>query len=150
MLSIINNVLTNNALIFFALYRFISSTGQLFHDAYVKHKNHRAFGMYTFFKPNLVINDLDLIRTVLTKEFGNFHDRGMYCNVKTDPLSGHLFFLSGKKWRNLRVKLTPTFTSGKIKQMFTILKESGEQFANSLESYAEKRDCIDIKDILTR
>jgi len=126
------------------------SVGELFRDAYTKYKDHRAFGMYTFFKPNLVIADLDLIRTVLTKEFGSFHDRGMFCNEKTDPLSGHLFFLPGKKWRNLRVKLTPTFTSGKIKQIFMILKECSEEFAKSLESKAQIKDCIEIKDMFAR
>lgn len=126
------------------------SIGELFRDAYMKYKDHRVFGMYTFFKPNLVIADLDLIRIILTKEFGSFHDRGFFCNEKIDPLSGHLFLLPGKKWRNLRVKLTPTFTSGKIKQMFMILKECGEEFAKSLESKAEMRDCIEIKDIFAR
>lgn len=124
--------------------------GELFHDAYVKYKDYRAFGMYTFFKPNLVITDLDLIRMVLTKEFGSFHDRGMFCNEKTDPLSGHLFLLSGKKWRNLRVKLTPTFTSGKIKQIFMILKECGEEFTRNLESKAQTKGYIEIKDIFAR
>ncbi|KAL6261403.1 hypothetical protein P5V15_006497 [Pogonomyrmex californicus] len=126
------------------------SVGELFRDAYLKYKSHRAFGMYTFFKPNLVIADLDLIRIVLTKEFGSFHDRGMFCNEKIDPLSGHLFLLSGKKWRNLRVKLTPTFTSGKIKQIFTILKECGEEFTKSLESKAQIKGCIEIKEIFAR
>ncbi|KAL6421538.1 hypothetical protein ACFW04_014293 [Cataglyphis niger] len=126
------------------------SVGELFRDAYMKYKDHRVFGMYTFFKPNLVIADLDLIRTVLTKEFASFHDRGMFCNEKIDPLSGHLFLLPGKKWRNLRVKLTPTFTSGKIKQMFMILKECGEEFAKNLENKAQMRDCIEIKDIFAR
>lgn len=126
------------------------SIGELFRDAYMKYKDHRVFGMYTFFKPNLVIADLDLIRTVLTKEFASFHDRGMFCNERIDPLSGHLFLLPGKKWRNLRVKLTPTFTSGKIKQMFMILKECGEEFAKNLENKAQMRDCIEIKDIFAR
>lgn len=103
-----------------------------------------------FFKPNLIVADLDLIRMVLTKEFGSFHDRGMFCNEKTDPLSGHLFLLPGKKWRNLRVKLTPTFTSGKIKQIFVILKECGDEFTRSLVSKAEIKDNIEIKDVFGR
>ncbi|XP_011705146.1 PREDICTED: cytochrome P450 6d3-like [Wasmannia auropunctata] len=106
--------------------------------------------MYSFFKPNLVIADPDLIQMVLAKEFKSFHDRGLFCNEKTDPLSGHLFSLSGKKWRNLRLKLTPSFTSGKTKQFFIILKECGKEFAKSLESKAWTKDCIEIKDMFTR
>ncbi|XP_011164433.3 probable cytochrome P450 6a14 isoform X2 [Solenopsis invicta] len=122
--------------------------GVFFHDAYLKYKGHRVFGTYTFFKPNLVIADLDLIRTVLTKEFQSFHDRGMYCNEKIDPLTGNLFLMPGKRWRNMRVKMTPTFTSGKIKQMFAIMKECGEELAKHLENKAKMRDSIEIKDIL--
>ncbi|XP_020281100.1 probable cytochrome P450 6a13 [Pseudomyrmex gracilis] len=126
------------------------SVGELFRDMYLKYKDHRAFGIYTFFKPNLVIADLDLVRIVLTKEFGSFHDRDKHSNEKTDPLSAHLFFLTGKKWRNLRVKLTPTFTSGKLKQMFAVLKECGEEFVKSLEKLAETERCIDIKEMFAR
>lgn len=116
----------------------------------MKNKHHRAFGMYTLFKPNLVIADLDLIRIVLTKDFGSFHDRGMYSNEKIDPLSNHLFFMAGKKWRNMRVKMTPTFTSGKIKQMFSILTECSGELAKYLESKAQMKESIDIKDMFAR
>ncbi|KYN10953.1 putative cytochrome P450 6a20, partial [Trachymyrmex cornetzi] len=126
------------------------STGEFFKNAYMKYKDHRAFGMYTLFKPNLIVADPDLIRTVLTKEFGSFHDRGMYFNEKVDPLSAHLFLMPGKKWRNLRVKLTPTFTSGKMKQMFPIMKEYSEKLAKCLNEKAQMRDSIEMKDMLAR
>lgn len=116
----------------------------------MKYKEHRAFGIYVFFKPNLIITDPDLIRMVLTKEFKNFHDRGVFCNEKIDPLTGNLFALPGKKWRNLRIKLTPTFTSGKIKQMFTIMKMCGDEFMKNLENVAQTEDSIEIKDCFRR
>lgn len=126
------------------------SSGIFFHNIYMKHKAHRIIGMYIFYKPNLIITDLDLIRTVLTKEFTSFHDRGMFCNEKVDPLSGHLLFMSGKKWKNLRVKLSPTFTSGKLKQMFPILKECSQELIKYLERRAQMRDTIEIKDVIAR
>lgn len=102
------------------------------------------------YKPFLIVNDPDLIRNILTKEFTNFHDRGIFYNEEIDPLSGHLFQLPGKKWRNLRVKLTPTFTSGKIKQIFPILKEAGNILEKYLEEEALKGSTIDVKDIFAR
>jgi len=116
----------------------------------MKYKNHCAIGIYSLFKPNLVITDLDLIRTVLTKEFGSFHDRGMYYNEKVDPFTVNLFFTPGKRWRNLRVKMTPTFTSAKIKQMFLILKKCSEELSKNLDSKAQMRDSIEIKDVFVR
>lgn len=126
------------------------STGIFLQDLYMKYKDHRAFGIYEFFKPILVITDLDLIRTVLAKEFKSFRDRGMYSNENIDPLSANLFLLPGKKWRNLRVKMTPTFTKEKIKQMFPILKECDEKLSKNLESKAQMGESVEIKDILAR
>lgn len=123
---------------------------EYFQDIYERYKDHRFCGIYTFFKPNLVIVDLDLVRDVLAKEFSSFHDRGMFCNEKIDPLTGHLFLLPGKKWRNLRVRLTPTFTSGKIKQMFLTLKDCGSALTKYLEPKARAGESIEIKDILAR
>ncbi|XP_071581500.1 cytochrome P450 6k1-like [Temnothorax nylanderi] len=124
--------------------------GVLFQDVYMKYKNHRAIGMYSLYKPNLLIADPDLIRVVLTKEFESFHDRGVYCNEKIDPLTGNLFFMPGKRWRNMRVKMTPTFTSGKIKQMFPIVKECSETLAKYLENKAQMRDSVQMKDMFAR
>ena len=106
--------------------------------------------MYTFHKPSLVIADPDLIRMVMTKEFLHFHDRGIYCNEEVDPLSGHIFLLPGQKWRNLRVKLTPTFTSGKMKQMFYVLKDKADVLVETLESKARNHELVEIKDIIAR
>lgn len=101
-------------------------------------------------KPFLIVNDPDLIRDVLAKEFASFHDRGLFCNEEIDPLSGHLFQLPGKKWRNLRVKLTPTFTSGKIKQIFPIMKDSGNILSAYLAEKAQTKSAVDIKDVFAK
>ncbi|KAI4493134.1 hypothetical protein M0802_009684 [Mischocyttarus mexicanus] len=123
------------------------TVGNVFGDIYMKYKSHPFVGAYSFFKPNLVIIDPDLIRFILTKEFANFHDRGLYCNEKVDPLTGHLFFLSGKKWKNLRIRLTPTFTSGKIKQMFDTVQENGLLLERFFENEARCNNEINIKEI---
>lgn len=55
----------------------------------------KAVGMYFFVAPVILITDLDVVKHVLVKDFNNFHDRGLYVNTKTDPLSGHLFAIEG-------------------------------------------------------
>lgn len=69
-------------------------------------------GIYSIFRPILMIRDTELVRNILIKDFNNFTDRGVHCNEDYDPLSGHLFALPGQRWKNLRTKLSPTFTSG--------------------------------------
>ncbi|EFN89240.1 Cytochrome P450 6a2 [Harpegnathos saltator] len=103
--------------------------------------------MYTFYQPNLVIVDPDIIQMVLTKEFWSFNSRGTFCNEKIDPLSAHLFSLPGKKWWNLRVKLTPTFTSGKMKQMFPIMMQCSENLLKNLTNIIHTNNVVDIKEV---
>lgn len=65
----------------------VRSAGEMFRDLYDQHKHLPYLGMWMFFKPNLLINDPELIKTIFVKEFATFQDRGMYANEK-DPLSG--------------------------------------------------------------
>lgn len=52
--------------------------------------------------------------------------------------SGHLFSMNGQKWRNVRAKLTPTFTSGKMKAMFPQFVEVAKKFEDVLMPFAEE------------
>jgi cytochrome P450 family 6 len=67
-----------------------------------------------------------------------------------EPLTGHLFVLPGKRWKNLRVKLSPTFTSGKMKMMFQTLVDCGIELGSILEKSASDEEVIEIRDILAR
>lgn len=56
----------------------------------------KAVGLYFFTAPVIFILDLDTVKHILVKDFNNFHDRGLYVNKETDPLSGHLFAIEGE------------------------------------------------------
>lgn len=118
--------------------------------SYEKFKNHPYHGLYIFHSPVLMINDLELVKQILVKDFSNFPDRGLFSNEKIDPLTGNLFTISGEKWRTLRVKLTPTFTSGKLKQMFPLLMEVADEMINVFDESLRLSDTIDVKDVLAR
>ncbi|GLV36671.1 Cytochrome P450 6a20 [Carabus blaptoides fortunei] len=126
------------------------SLGEIVEDVYVKLKKdgHKYGGMYMLAIPNFVPVDPDLVKTIMTGEFKSFHDRDTFVNEEMDPLSGNLFALKGYKWRNLRVKLTPTFTSGKMKLMFQMLRVCGDQLDEAMGNCVTQKGPIDIKDIL--
>lgn len=109
--------------------------------------NEPFIGMYTLLRPVLLVRDPELIRTILIRDFAHFSDRGQYCNEKDDPLSSHLVSLPVQKWKPLRAKLTPTFTSGKLKGMFSTLVDCGATLQNYLTKFADKKEMLDIREI---
>ncbi|KAG5682993.1 hypothetical protein PVAND_012305 [Polypedilum vanderplanki] len=120
-------------------------------DLYKKHKNKKYFGIYFSYRPALVVNDPEIIQQIIIKEFQSFHDRPMPINEENDPIAQNLFFLKGKKWRDLRVKLTPIFTSNKLKAMFPILNDCGNVLIAYIDENLRKRNnVLDFKDLLSR
>lgn len=78
--------------------------------------NSAFFGIFIFDRPCLVVKSPELVKSVLVKDFNYFKDRTMLSDEKCDPLAAHLLFASkNPEWRFVRTKLTPLFTSGKLK-----------------------------------
>ncbi|XP_034652030.1 cytochrome P450 6a22 [Drosophila subobscura] len=109
-------------------------------------------GMYMMLRPVVLVLDLELAKEVLIRDFANFEDRGMYHNERDDPLTGHLFRIDGPKWRPLRHKMSPTFTSGKMKFMFPTVCEVGVDLAEVCGELASNAMCgiLEISDIMAR
>lgn len=72
---------------------------------------------------------------------------GVHFDEKNDPLSAHLFAINDNKWKNLRVKLSPTFTSGKLKSMFHTINQCGIPLINVMNRAAQNQEIIDIREI---
>ncbi|RZB40992.1 cytochrome P450 6a17, partial [Asbolus verrucosus] len=125
----------------------IGLTIKRFYDE-MKTKGWKHGGLYFILSPNYLVVDLDYVKNIMTKDFQHFVDRNIYYNEKDDPLSAHLVNVTGTRWRNLRSKLTPTFTSGKMKMMFQTLVECEANLQKQMEAKCAKS--IDIKDVLAR
>lgn len=107
-------------------------------------------GIYLLFKPALLIRDANLIQKILTTDFANFHDRGVYCNPKCDPMSENIFAMSGYRWKTMRAKLSPTFTTGKLKAMLPTIMAEGDRLMNYMDQFASNEDVVEFKDIMSR
>jgi cytochrome P450 family 6 len=90
------------------------------------------------------------VKNVLVRDFDNFRNRGFYYNEQDDPLSAHLFAIEDNTWKDLRAKLTPTFTSGKMKMMFGTVLETANRMVEHVRPIASRDEIFDIKDIVSR
>lgn len=117
---------------------------------YRQHKNDGPMtGLYFFFSPIILATDLDLIRNIFIKDFQYFQNRGLFYNEKSDPLSAHLFNIEYEKWRPLRSKLTPTFTSGKMKFMFPTILAVANEFIECLNTVIKTDSEVEINEVST-
>ncbi|KAH8390163.1 hypothetical protein KR200_008412 [Drosophila serrata] len=111
-------------------------------------------GMFMFFKRTAMILDLDLIKQVLIKDFHYFQDRGIFNNIRDDPLTGHLLTLEGEEWKSMRQKLTPVFTSGKIKLMSGVVVEVGHQLVDAMDKCVKEASVddgdVEVKELCAR
>ncbi|XP_052564531.1 cytochrome P450 6A1-like [Culex pipiens pallens] len=107
-------------------------------------------GIFFFLGPQIVATDLDFVKTILVRDFSYFHDRSLYYNERDDPLAAHLFTIEGSRWRALRAKLTPTFTSGKMKMMFPIVRDVAGELEKCLGQELAMDSNVEMKDILAR
>lgn len=112
----------------------------------------RLAGTYIYTRPIAVALDLDLVKTILIKDFNKFVDRSNTpLNIKHNPLAGHLFNLHGEEWRALRTKLSPTFTSGKIKYMFNTVEQVAKQLEQTTAQEVGKDGAIlELHDLMGR
>ena len=126
-----------------------TSFGLVFYNLY-QQVNDKFIGVYLFFRPAILVRDLDLVRSILVSDFQHFHDRGVFCDPESDPFSASIFAMHGEQWKSLRQKLTPAFTSGKLKSMFPTLLDVGYELDKHLKVEADGNKVIEAKDIFSR
>ncbi|XP_025262192.1 probable cytochrome P450 6a13 isoform X2 [Camponotus floridanus] len=125
--------------------------GDYLMEIYNEYKNESMIGIFTRKTPILIVKDPDLIKDILIKDFSKFADRGHpVFSEKADPLSQHLFSLEPKRWRPLRIKLSPVFTSGKLKEMFSLISECADHLEQYIEKLVSKNETIECREVTAK
>nr|QTM97437.1 Cytochrome P450 [Sitophilus oryzae] len=110
-----------------------TTMGELIMDLY-RQTDKDYFGIFSLDRPVLVVKSPKLAKDILLKDFASFHDR-IIVTPDTDPaMSNLMFFKKGQMWKVIRSKMTPVFTSGKLKAMFSVMVDE----SNDLSKYLSK------------
>ncbi|EDW54394.1 probable cytochrome P450 6a14 [Drosophila sechellia] len=108
----------------------------------------KVAGTYVFLRPLAVVLDLDLVKAVLIRDFNKFVDRRSFHG---DTLTANLFNLQGEEWRALRTKLSPTFTSGKMKYMFGTVSSVAKQLGGTFDELVGSQGAVlELHDLMAR
>uniref|UniRef100_A0A8K9X9P8 unspecific monooxygenase n=1 Tax=Oncorhynchus mykiss TaxID=8022 RepID=A0A8K9X9P8_ONCMY len=105
----------------------------------------RIWGIYDGRQPVLCVMDKSMIKTVLIKECYN-----IFTNRRDFHLNGEMFdalsVVEDDAWRRIRSVLSPSFTSGRLKEMFGIMKQHSANLLNGMKKQADKDQTIEVKE----
>ncbi|XP_022174826.1 probable cytochrome P450 6a14 [Myzus persicae] len=125
--------------------------GECLKNIYNDFPGEKFVGMYQLQTPTLLLRDPETIRLFLVKSFSHFTDRGFLYDGHREPLTRHLVNLEGDTWKILRQKLTPTFSSGKIKSMLGLLQGCGLQLIEYMDATIESgKTEFEIRDLTAK
>ncbi|KAK4873821.1 hypothetical protein RN001_013181 [Aquatica leii] len=126
----------------------VSQIIKQFYDAF---PNERYVGLYQFRRPTLLIRDTKLIKTITIKEFASFPEHCLFNNDDNDKIDNKGLFSLGAKsgWADMRKHLNQAFTLNKLKRMFPVIDECGEELLSYLRQH-NKTAVIDLKETFSK
>lgn len=106
---------------------------QIQRECYERYKRYTpVVGIYIFLEPMLLITDLELVQNILIKDFRCFPHRENIYDEKHDPITANIFNLEYSKWKPLRLKFSPMFTSSKLKLAFPTIAATADELVECL------------------
>ncbi|XP_060072393.1 cytochrome P450 3A8-like [Ylistrum balloti] len=102
----------------------------------------KVFGYYGGLIPQtLVIGDKEMLRQILVKEFNNFPDRIIFKGFNGD-METSLNNLGGDHWKHVRNKITPAFSTGKLRKMSRLVDQASDTLVESLRKKIKDGDGV--------
>ncbi|CAH2979172.1 unnamed protein product [Chilo suppressalis] len=126
------------------------SRSQIAEETYRKFPNEKVVGVFKSTIPELVIRDSNLIKRILINDFPSFYSRGLNHTNDVEIIRKHLFAIDGDLWRMLRQRMTPAFTSGKLKAMFPLIVERCEKLQSRTLSAVTSSHALDARELMAR
>lgn len=120
----------------------------IYEEIYKELNGHSYGGFFELTEPSLLIIDPELVQRILITDFKYFHSRGCPLDYEGDPFTANLFSITGEKWRSLRNKITPTFTTGKLKTMFDEISNCGEELIKYIDGESKLGNALECDQLM--
>ncbi|CAF3607839.1 unnamed protein product [Rotaria socialis] len=112
-------------------------------DSDLVQKYGNVIGIYEGTTPLILLSDLDLLRNVLIRDSHVFINRRVIENI-SGPLEHGLTVLKDEQWKNARSIVSPTFSTAKLKAMYSLMNEVSDIYNKRLLEYADKQEIFNI------
>lgn len=106
------------------------------------------YGFYIFTEKVIGIQDIELLRKILIDDRNIFTDRNKMGGHPLESLN--LLNQNGQQWKQDRTILSKSFSSGKMKGMYPLMKNCYILFENELINAAKSNKQVDIKDLFSK
>ncbi|XP_037327097.2 cytochrome P450 3A40-like isoform X2 [Pungitius pungitius] len=105
----------------------------------------KVWGIFDGRQPVLCITEPAMIKTILVKECYS-----LFTNRRNFRLNGQLYdalsSAEDDQWKRIRSILSPSFTSGRLKEMFDIMKHHSANLTSSMKKKADKGEPLELKE----
>ncbi|KAF5287161.1 hypothetical protein FQA39_LY16039 [Lamprigera yunnana] len=120
-------------------------------NMYKMFPDERYVGTFNFTSPVLLIRDPELLKLIMVKEFHSFSKHIPLIADNVDPMwNNNLFAIQDiEKWHPVRKFLSPSFTTSKLKNMFTVIKEHSKEFLERFSDHYDIKE-VNIRDLFLK
>ncbi|XP_063360820.1 cytochrome P450 6B6-like [Cydia amplana] len=126
------------------------SSTEIANNLYNRFPNEKVVGYYRGSTPELYIRDPDIVRDIISNNFAYFYPRGLGRNPEVEPLHASLFHADGDLWKLTRQRLTPAFTTARLKAMFPLVVRCAERLQGVARAAAARPDTCDAHELMAR
>ncbi|XP_063540273.1 cytochrome P450 6B2-like [Cydia strobilella] len=127
------------------------SIPDIYHEMYQKYPSERFVGYYHMTTPMLILRDPELVKHLLVSDFNHFSSRNLFpLDKHPEPLLTNLVTCEGDLWKLLRQRMTPAYSTGKLKAMFPLIVARAEKLQRVAAEAAASGAEVDVRDLMAR
>ncbi|XP_042907512.2 cytochrome P450 3A9 [Parasteatoda tepidariorum] len=106
-------------------------------------KSGRIYGYYDGNNPALMIAEPELLRDIYVKDFQSFLDHTDF-GTGEELLEKMLIIVGGEDWKRIRMVVSPTFSTGKLKKVLGIFEDCSKTLIKSFKKFADSNKSCDV------